>query len=93
MIKKCQYCAELFDSPLKHQVFCSDVCRKASTKERQSSSNNKRSRRPKKCASSKCNNLVSIYSDSIYCSSCFLSDAIIAGDLKKMRRYSSAEGN
>lgn len=93
MTKKCQHCSEPFDSPLKHQVFCSEACRKASTKERQSLYSGKKSRQPKKCASSKCNNLVSIYSDSIYCSSCFLSDAIIAGDLKKIRRYSNAEGH
>ena len=84
-MKHCLYCSSLFDPAVTRQIYCSAQCRELATKENQS-----RKRKTKKknrvCANKGCNNVLSMYNDSRYCSSCFFSEKILDVGLKEIKR-------
>ena len=89
-MKLCKNCLSAFYGSVERQVYCCPECRIAATKEKQAGLRRKSPSKRKKCASNKCDNFVSEYTDSIYCSHCFLSGKVIEKDLRKIRRIVNA---
>ncbi len=83
MIKECLQCSEPFEPGHNKQKYCSVECRNAA------GAHKSKSDRKKRCASPNCNEPVSENIDSPYCKSCFMSDSIMAKDLRKIKRKSS----
>lgn len=88
MIKHCKWCENNFDPKVSYQIYCSDGCREAATKEKIAarylvSRRQKRLGKQRKCKN--CGNSLSIYNDEAICSFCLINPIEVVKALKNMK--------
>lgn len=93
-MKQCDWCQSSFMPTVGYQIYCSESCRVDATKHNQKL---KRKTKPKRkgriCANSDCNNILSSYNDSKYCSNCFFSEHLILKELNRIRKHAKSSQN
>ncbi len=77
-MKVCQWCFELFDSPVKYQVYCGADCRTEATKQKvkdraRLESIKRRYNKKRYCANG-CGTRLNAYNDSKICNKCKVDD-------------------
>lgn len=95
-MKQCVWCQEPFESPGRYQVYCTKRCRVEATRhnERVRYSQRKANLRKKRvCANIDCGNVLSVYNESKFCASCFLSEHVVLQELGKAEWRADAKDN
>lgn len=87
-MKTCQWCDAAFQPKVSYQIYCSDPCREAATKEKIAqryaiARRNKMISKPKLCKS--CHKPLSVYNDDSLCSSCIVDPKQVSKTLREMR--------
>ena len=88
MIKHCKWCENSFEPKVSYQIYCSDGCREAATKEKIAarylvSRRQKRLGKDRKCKN--CNGSLSIYNDEVICSFCLINPIEVVKALKNIK--------
>ena len=84
-------CSNYFEPRVSYQVYCSEACRDAATKEKiaeryQITRRQKRKGKERKCLGG-CGVKLSIYNDSGFCSNCNVSKKAVDKMLKELKGY------
>jgi predicted nucleic acid-binding Zn ribbon protein len=87
-MKTCQWCDAAFQPKVSYQIYCSDQCREAATKEKITqryaiARRNKMMAKPKLCKS--CGKPLSVYNDEHLCSSCIVDPKQVSKTLREMK--------
>ena len=87
-MKTCQWCDAAFQPKVSYQIYCSDPCREAATKEKIAqryaiARRNKMISKPKLCKS--CHKTLSVYYDDSLCSSCIVDPKQVSKTLREMK--------
>jgi len=87
-MKTCQWCDAAFQPKVSYQIYCSDQCREAATKEKITqryaiARRNKMMAKPKPCKS--CGKPLSVYNDEHLCSSCIVDPKQVSKTLREMK--------
>ena len=92
-MKLCNHfgCSKYFEPKVSYQVYCSEECRDAATKEKiaeryQQTRRQKRKGKDRKCLGG-CGVKLSIYNDSGFCSNCNVSKRAVDKMLKEVKGY------
>jgi len=93
-MKHCQWCDAQFETKISYQIYCSEVCRVAATKEKiaakyQITKRRKRSGRVRRCGS--CGSDLSIYNDDPLCTVCKTNPADVNKILKQIKRLANGK--
>jgi hypothetical protein len=88
-LKLCNRCDVYFDPKVTYQIYCSDICREESTKEKIAerymlTRRQKRIGKNRKCLGG-CDISLSIYNDSGFCSNCNVSEKAVAKMIKELK--------
>lgn len=94
-MKLCNRCDTYFKPRVSYQIYCSDICREESTKEKIAeryiaTRRQKRSGKKRKCLGG-CNIDLSIYNDSGFCSNCNVSEKQVAKMVKQLKGFITYE--
>lgn len=87
-MKHCSWCDETFKSDISYQIYCSEACRDAATKEKISaryviSRRQKRKGKDRRCKM--CNGKLSIYNDENLCNNCNVNPSEVIKALKQIK--------
>lgn len=87
-MKNCQWCDAAFKPRVSYQIYCSDECREAATKEKIAqryaiSRRNKLMRKPRACKS--CGKPLSVYNEDVLCSQCTVNPSDVSKTLKEIK--------
>ena len=90
-MKQCERCDKRFKPKVSYQIYCSEKCRDASTKEKiaeryQVTRRQKRIGKIRKCLGG-CGVQLSIYNDSGFCSNCNVSQKTVEKMIKQLKGY------
>ena len=90
-MKLCNRCDTYFVPRVTYQIYCSDICREESTKEKiaeryQATRRQKRLGKVRKCLGG-CDVSLSIYNDSGFCSNCNISKKAVDKMLKELKGF------
>lgn len=90
-MKSCDRCEAKFSPKVSYQIYCSDVCRSESTKEK-IAERYARTRRQKRIGKKRmclggCGVKLSIYNDDGFCSNCNVSKKAVDKMLKQVKGY------
>jgi hypothetical protein len=90
-VKSCDRCEAKFSPKVSYQIYCSDVCRSESTKEK-IAERYARTRRQKRIGKKRmclggCGVKLSIYNDDGFCSNCNVSKKAVDKMLKQVKGY------
>ena len=90
-MKQCERCDKRFKPKVSYQIYCSEECRDASTKEKiaeryQVTRRQKRIGKIRKCLGG-CGVQLSIYNDSGFCSNCNVSQKTVEKMIKQLKGY------
>jgi hypothetical protein len=90
-LKLCNRCDNYFSPKVSYQIYCSEICREESTREKiaeryQVSRRQKRIGKNRRCLGG-CNTSLSIYNDSGFCANCNVSAKQVAKMLKELKGY------
>jgi len=90
-VKQCERCDKRFKPKVSYQIYCSEKCRDASTKEKiaeryQVTRRQKRIGKIRKCLGG-CGVQLSIYNDSGFCSNCNVSQKTVEKMIKQLKGY------
>jgi len=90
-VKQCERCDKRFKPKVSYQIYCSEECRDASTKEKiaeryQVTRRQKRIGKIRKCLGG-CGVQLSIYNDSGFCSNCNVSQKTVEKMIKQLKGY------
>ena len=90
-MKLCNRCDTYFKPRVSYQIYCSDICREESTKEKIAeryiaTRRQKRSGKKRKCLGG-CGIDLSIYNDSGFCSNCNVSEKAVSKMLKEVKGF------
>lgn len=90
-MKSCDRCEAKFSPKVSYQIYCSDVCRSKSTKEK-IAERYARTRRQKRIGKKRmclggCGVKLSIYNDDGFCSNCNVSKKAVDKMLKQVKGY------
>ena len=90
-MKLCNRCDNYFSPKVSYQIYCSEICREESTREKiaeryQVSRRQKRIGKNRRCLGG-CNTSLSIYNDSGFCANCNVSAKQVAKMLKELKGY------
>lgn len=90
-MKQCQRCDIKFTAKVSYQIYCSDVCREESTKQKIAERyhvirRQKRKGKVRKCLGG-CGVQLSIYNDDGFCSNCNVSKKAVDKMLKQLKGY------
>ena len=96
-MKPCNYCNAYFKPKVSYQIYCGENCRAAATKEKLAEKYNAKRRKSRmgkgrRCLGG-CNQDLSIYNDSGFCSNCNVSEKEVAKMLKKLKGFIDYEQN
>ena len=94
-MKLCNRCDTYFKPRVSYQIYCSDICREQSTKEKIAeryiaTRRQKRSGKKRKCLGG-CGIDLSIYNDSGFCSNCNVSEKQVAKMIKQLKGFITYE--
>lgn len=87
-MKHCKWCDHVFETKIAYQVYCSEECRDAATKEKIAARyvqmrRQKRKGKNRKCKS--CGEKLSIYNDDVLCGKCNINPSDVAKALKRIK--------
>lgn len=87
-MKNCQWCDATFKPRVSYQIYCSDECREAATKEKIAqryaiSRRNKLMKKPRACKS--CGKSLSVYNEEQLCSQCLINPTDVSKTLKEIK--------
>lgn len=87
-MKSCQWCDAAFKPRVSYQIYCSDECREAATKEKIAqryaiAKRNKMLKKPRHCKS--CNKPLSVYNEDVLCSQCIINPLDVSKTLKEIK--------
>lgn len=87
-MKNCQWCDASFEAKVKYQIYCSEDCRVAATKEKIAnryaiSRRNKLIGKDRRCVS--CNGKLSAYNDETLCMTCMVNPKDVSKALREMK--------
>jgi uncharacterized protein YmfQ (DUF2313 family) len=90
-LKLCNRCDNYFSPKVSYQIYCSEICREESTREKIAerylvSRRQKRIGKNRRCLGG-CNTSLSIYNDSGFCANCNVSEKQVAKMLKELKGY------
>ena len=90
-MKLCNRCDNYFSPKVSYQIYCSEICREESTREKIAerylvSRRQKRIGKNRRCLGG-CNTSLSIYNDSGFCANCNVSEKQVAKMLKELKGY------
>jgi len=90
-VKLCNRCDTYFKPRVSYQIYCSDICREESTKEKIAeryiaTRRQKRSGKKRKCLGG-CGIDLSIYNDSGFCSNCNVSEKAVNKMIKELKGF------
>ena len=90
-MKLCNRCDNYFSPKVSYQIYCSEICREESTREKIAerylvSRRQKRIGKNRRCLGG-CNTSLSIYNDSGFCANCNVSAKQVAKMLKELKGY------
>ena len=90
-MKLCNRCDTYFKPRVSYQIYCSDICREESTKEKIAeryiaTRRQKRSGKKRKCLGG-CGIDLSIYNDSGFCSNCNVSEKAVNKMIKELKGF------
>ena len=90
-MKLCNRCDNYFSPKVSYQIYCSEICREESTREKIAeryliSRRQKRIGKNRKCLGG-CNTSLSIYNDSGFCANCNVSEKQVAKMLKELKGF------
>jgi hypothetical protein len=90
-LKLCNRCDNYFSPKVSYQIYCSEICREESTREKIAeryliSRRQKRIGKNRKCLGG-CNTSLSIYNDSGFCANCNVSEKQVAKMLKELKGF------
>jgi hypothetical protein len=93
-MKTCQWCDASFNPRVSYQVYCSDECREAATKEKIAQRyaikrRNKMMGKTKSCKS--CNLPLSVYNDEELCSQCLTNPKEISRILREIKGFANGK--
>jgi hypothetical protein len=94
-VKLCNRCDTYFKPRVSYQIYCSDICREESTKEKIAeryiaTRRQKRSGKKRKCLGG-CNLDLSIYNESGFCSNCNVNEKQVAKMIKQLKGFITYE--
>lgn len=94
-MKLCNRCDTYFKPRVSYQIYCSEICREQSTKEKIAerylvNRRQKRSGKKRKCLGG-CGIDLSIYNDSGFCSNCNVSEKQVAKMIKQLKGFITYE--
>jgi hypothetical protein len=94
-VKLCNRCDTYFKPRVSYQIYCSEICREQSTKEKIAerylvNRRQKRSGKKRKCLGG-CGIDLSIYNDSGFCSNCNVSEKQVAKMIKQLKGFITYE--
>jgi len=94
-VKLCNRCDTYFNPRVSYQIYCSDICREESTKEKIAeryiaTRRQKRYGKKRKCLGG-CGVDLSIYNDSGFCSNCNVSEKQVAKMVKQLKGFITYE--
>lgn len=87
-MKSCQWCDAAFKPRVSYQIYCSDECREAATKEKIAqryaiAKRNKMLKKPRYCKS--CGKALSVYNEDVLCSQCTVNPLDVSKTLKEIK--------
>lgn len=87
-MKSCQWCDAAFKPRVSYQIYCSDECREAATKEKIAqryaiSRRNKMLKKPRICKS--CGKPLSVYNEDVLCTLCTVNPSDVSKTLKEIK--------
>ena len=87
-MKTCQWCDAGFTAKVSYQIYCSDECREAATKEKIAQKysiqrRNKLMNNKKPCTS--CGSPLSVYNDDDLCTACLINPKDVSKTLKEIK--------
>ena len=87
-MKTCQWCDAGFNPKVSYQIYCSDECREAATKEKIAQKyaiarRNKLMGKKKECKA--CGSELSVYNDEDLCTTCLINPADVSKTLKEIK--------
>ena len=90
-MKLCSRCETYFIPKVSYQIYCSELCREESTREKiaeryQATKRQKRLGKVRKCLGG-CDTSLSIYNDSGFCANCNVSAKQVAKMLKELKGF------
>jgi hypothetical protein len=90
-VKLCSRCETYFIPKVSYQIYCSELCREESTREKiaeryQATKRQKRLGKVRKCLGG-CDTSLSIYNDSGFCANCNVSAKQVAKMLKELKGF------
>jgi hypothetical protein len=90
-LKLCNRCDNYFSPKVSYQIYCSEICREESTREKIAeryliSRRQKRIGKNRKCLGG-CNTSLSIYNDSGFCANCNVSEKQVTKMLKELKGF------
>jgi hypothetical protein len=90
-LKLCNRCDNYFSPKVSYQIYCSEICREESTREKIAeryliSRRQKRIGKNRRCLGG-CNTSLSIYNDSGFCANCNVSKKAVDKMLKELKGY------
>lgn len=87
-MKTCQWCDAGFKPKVSYQIYCSDECREAATKEKIAQKyaierRNKLMNKKRECKA--CGSLLSVYNDDVLCTLCLVNPLDVSKTLKEIK--------
>lgn len=87
-MKHCNWCDHLFESKIAYQIYCSEECRDAATKEKIAAryiQTRRQKRKGKERRCKNCNGKLSIYNDDPLCAKCNINPKDVIKALKNIK--------
>lgn len=93
-MKHCQWCDSQFETKISYQIYCSEECRNAATKEKIAARymllrRGKRTGKNRVCKS--CGTKLSIYNDDQLCTKCITNPTDVSKALKQIKGFSNGK--
>ena len=87
-MKHCNWCDNLFETKIAYQIYCSEECRDAATKEKIAAryiQTRRQKRKGKERRCKNCNSMLSIYNDDPLCGKCNINPKDVIKALKDIK--------